>query len=828
MKNLNFIKKKVFNKITSVILATIICSAIVVNQNSFADAQSDLLSQVSNAASVAASVTRYTRRFDQWSYKSTDNELYEAGCGLFSTGNAIYAMTGQTINIAELKKWAKSVNGWTASAGLYRHAYFSNLKNSTFAKQYGFTVTGPTDGGITSNNKIIATQLQKGNVAVVIGVPGHYMTITDYDETSNKYFVIEGAVSGSAYRGLEATGWVSESKLSTGATQVKSYTFLTFNNIVPIKYESMPSETILVKNKSTGTYMTVDEGKAANKQNISVAPKQTSNAFKFKLSGGTANYLASMLNTSFILNPLSDTPDNGTNVTLYAKDSSDITQIWKFEAVSGGYIIHSGYNESCVLDVDGTNVLLKTKTGASSQIWILENAVPSLSSITVENAGRTDYYIGETLDTGMRITANYEDGSTKDITEIAEVLYDFSTSGTKNVTFSYTEENVTKTTQLAVTVKEIPTGFFSGSGTQNDPFLIQNKAELEKMRDLVNNTAFNPVYGRAYYLQTADIDLENENWIPIGLGFDGEDGQGAYNYKTRMFYGVYDGGEHYIRNLNVDGSWVNAGLFGAIREDTCEVRNIVVTGQVKTSGMNAGGITGQQQYSALIENCAFIGDVSANEMTGGITGYLYNGTSRENSFCVSNCYHIGSVTSNKYAGGLVGRILFNQYGGNEFYALIENSYHAKGKVSGGTTAGAICSEIVRNDNVTCKANIVNCFAGTDCAANIGVKDATVDTSMLKSNSDMKKLAADMGEPFADHSDSQLCDGYTVFAWQVDRSIGDINADGEVNVADVILLQKWILAIPDTHLANWKAADLYEDNQLNVFDLCLLKRKLLEK
>ena len=632
-------------------------------------------------------------------------------------------------------------------------------------------------------------------------------------------------VGGNQGTGTNTTNPVSKESLSVTDLRIARIIRPAYTTVPTTKYETMSSGDILLKNKSTNTYMTVDGGTASNGQNVSVASKTSSNAFKFSLSGGVTNYILSKINKSYVVNPYSDNPGNNTNITLYTKDSSG-TQTWKFEAVSGGYIIHNGFNESCVLTVEGTNVKLATKTGKDNQIWILESPVPSLSSITVENAGKTDYYVGETLDTGgMKITAKYEDGSTKDITASAKVLYDFSTPGTKNVTFSYTEENVTKTTQLAVTVKEIPTGFFSGSGTQSDPFLIQNKADIEKMRDLVNNTEFNPVYGRAYYLQTADIDLENENWIPIGLGF-GEDGQ--YNYKTRMFYGVYNGSNHYIRNLHVDGAYENAGLFGAIRENTCEVRNIVVTGQVKTSGMNAGGIAGQQQYSALIENCAFIGDVSANEMAGGIVGYLYNGTSRENSFCVSNCYHIGSVNSNKYAGGLVGRILFNQYGGNEFYVLIENSYHAKGKVSGGTTAGAICSEIVRNDNVTCKANIVNCFAGTDCAVNIGVKDATVDTSMLKSNSDMRKLAADMGEPFADHNDSQLCDGYTVFAWQIDRSIGDINADGEVNVADVILLQKWILAIPDTHLANWKAADLYEDNQLNVFDLCLLKRKLLEK
>ena len=38
-------------------------------------------------------------------------------------------------------------------------------------------------------------------------------------------------------------------------------------------------------------------------------------------------------------------------------------------------------------------------------------------------------------------------------------------------------------------------------------------------------------------------------------------------------------------------------------------------------------------------------------------------------------------------------------------------------------------------------------------------------------------------------------------------------------------QKWLLAIPDAMLVDWKAADMCEDNRIDVFDLCLLKRKL---
>lgn len=56
--------------------------------------------------------------------------------------------------------------------------------------------------------------------------------------------------------------------------------------------------------------------------------------------------------------------------------------------------------------------------------------------------------------------------------------------------------------------------------------------------------------------------------------------------------------------------------------------------------------------------------------------------------------------------------------------------------------------------------------------------------------------------------------------------GDVNGDGKFNVSDVVLLQKWLLAVPDTRLVNWKAADLCEDERLDVFDLCLMKQQLV--
>ena len=56
--------------------------------------------------------------------------------------------------------------------------------------------------------------------------------------------------------------------------------------------------------------------------------------------------------------------------------------------------------------------------------------------------------------------------------------------------------------------------------------------------------------------------------------------------------------------------------------------------------------------------------------------------------------------------------------------------------------------------------------------------------------------------------------------------GDCNNDGIFDVADVVLLQKWLLAVPDTNIANWQAADLCKDGKLDVFDLVMMKRRLI--
>ncbi len=64
-------------------------------------------------------------------------------------------------------------------------------------------------------------------------------------------------------------------------------------------------------------------------------------------------------------------------------------------------------------------------------------------------------------------------------------------------------------------------------------------------------------------------------------------------------------------------------------------------------------------------------------------------------------------------------------------------------------------------------------------------------------------------------------------WTPRTIAGDVNADGAFNVADVVALQKWLLAVPDAKLANWEAADLCKDDGLDAFDLSMMKRELLK-
>lgn len=65
-------------------------------------------------------------------------------------------------------------------------------------------------------------------------------------------------------------------------------------------------------------------------------------------------------------------------------------------------------------------------------------------------------------------------------------------------------------------------------------------------------------------------------------------------------------------------------------------------------------------------------------------------------------------------------------------------------------------------------------------------------------------------------------------WTPQTTEGDVNSDGKFNIVDLVYLQKWLLAVPDTELKNRKAADIYNDDKLDVVDFILMKQLLIKE
>ena len=100
---------------------------------------------------------------------------------------------------------------------------------------------------------------------------------------------------------------------------------------------------------------------------------------------------------------------------------------------------------------------------------------------------------------------------------------------------------------------EVATSFGGGRGTESDPYLIRNCAQLAYLAQKVNSGS---KYAGKYFRLEADLDLNQRVWTPIGT-------YGKY------FSGHFDGNGHSISGLVVTSALRNqdyacAGLFGYV------------------------------------------------------------------------------------------------------------------------------------------------------------------------------------------------------------------------------------------------------------------------
>ena len=260
--------------------------------------------------------------------------------------------------------------------------------------------------------------------------------------------------------------------------------------------------------------------------------------------------------------------------------------------------------------------------------------------------------------------------------------------------------------------------FGGGTGTQEDPWLITSKEDLIALAVFLNSgkaetfdteaTGIGNCYGY-YFKQTADIDLTDVSWEPIGYS-------GGY-----YFAGNYDGDGHSIKNaistgkVDQDG-FATAGIFGWVAFGSVEnlhvkSANFVATGQNNYSYV--GGIAGVCYGSSII-NCSVVNSSleskrnNNNNCAGSIVGYS-TGSTFEKCAAENN-----QVKTMAYGGGFVGEV-DDDYGVGT--STFTNCYTAN------------CSVNSKTDDVQ-GVSLVGGFAGEMTASTLTVKNCYVYQATL--------------------------------------------------------------------------------------------------
>jgi hypothetical protein len=266
--------------------------------------------------------------------------------------------------------------------------------------------------------------------------------------------------------------------------------------------------------------------------------------------------------------------------------------------------------------------------------------------------------------------------------------------------------------------------YSGGNGTEQNPYLISSKADMEQLASNVNG---GQTYAGNYFLLTCNLTGASDT-ITTLVG----------NSDSRYFSGIFDGGEHEIA--------VNrTGIFGNIQNAT--IKNLGVSGRIIGCSYYerrdpttlyyhyyAGGICGKAlgtisncYNNAVIDVIVRIGDgYNIYLYAGGICGYVYGN--------ITNCYNTGNISSSSsssstsyysssYSGGICG------YNGN-----ITNCYNT-GNISSAASASTPLSSVAYSYSYSsgiCGYNgiIINCYN----TGNISSSSSSYSSSSYSSSS----------------------------------------------------------------------------------------------
>ena len=321
--------------------------------------------------------------------------------------------------------------------------------------------------------------------------------------------------------------------------------------------------------------------------------------------------------------------------------------------VGGTFTMTGGTIENCKADASGGGVATYKDDSGLTTFTMTGGTIKKCKALKANGGGVFVFY------------SNFELSGNASITDCTAMEYgDCILIDRSNATFTVNDSNITINGQI---MQYFGSALINGLGTAKFPYQIGDKAELVLFGSIVNGTAGNyiPAQRGACAELTADVDLENDAWTPIGPD------------EGSSYTGTFDGKGYTVKNLNVSGSG-NIGLFGYVSGGT--IRNLTVAGSVTATGGRAGGIT-CTLIDGLIENCANLCTVTytgADGSVGGIVGYAYP---IDDSVAIRDCYNIGKIDGGTRTGGILG---LDNYPGTE----ISNCYNV-GSVTGNEYVGAI-------------------------------------------------------------------------------------------------------------------------------------------
>ena len=291
----------------------------------------------------------------------------------------------------------------------------------------------------------------------------------------------------------------------------------------------------------------------------------------------------------------------------------------------------------------------------------------------------------------------------------------------------------------------IDTAFAGGTGTESDPYQIADGAQLAYLASEVNK---GQPYENSYFVLTADIDLANHDWTPIGNSFSDAlfggtdyhlfagnlDGKGHTIFNISIgtenaplesdVFGLFGATGGKISNLNLDditiyGTAKNVsgyiiGLAGALAGsasgpiENCHVANLSMTMNTPDSGTAAaywiGGLVGALDGSQHIEECSASGTIKERSGKGSIGG-LIGELGKAAKITYSHADVALDVKPDYYGGANVGGLIGKGNGENDPETVISNCY-ATGNVTGGAYSGGFAGSLWG-------LNIKNCYATGD-------------------------------------------------------------------------------------------------------------------